>query len=188
MAFRFDKIPFNRFCKVLLACELRFPPTKPLKLFSHLIVKYSCNGLCACVRVSVKKFFSHTRAWNDIRFTLVHEMWIHYKLSLFSKCLSWSSLFLPFFFSLYVQLRFSFRFIFFFHLNTFIFNSFFSCSSSTVSCRSLAVECSFATIFFWVKVCVFFALCIIHFEHSPCDFCFTFSTRTHFTKTIAISF
>lgn len=55
---------------------------------------------------------------------------------------------------------------------------------STVSCRSLTVECSLATILAkFPCVYVFFMLCAAFTSTiPPCEFCFTFWTRTHFAE------
>lgn len=117
-----------------------------------------------------------------------HSKWIHYKLKYFS-CMSELAN-LDFFSRATLLLARSIFLFISFHLfyifrwahvfsvqhcmpNTFIFNFFFS-SSSTVSYRTLTVECSLATIL-EKFVCVFFlALCIIYFQHSPFEICFTF--------------
>lgn len=55
---------------------------------------------------------------------------------------------------------------------------------STVSCRSLTVECSLATILAkFPCVYVFYMLCAAFTFTIPlCEFCFTFWTRTHFAE------
>lgn len=180
VALWFDKIPFNDFAKrmyVHLQNKSRGtspPPShstfKTFGLLSVLIVKCtSCNGLCACVRLKVLFNMNrvsislphHTQNGYITNWTFLVHVWVSRSL----------------FFSL-VKLHFSFAlfFLYFISLVLYSLGSYF-CSPlhseyfyiqfffvflfiSTVSCRSLTVECSLATIL--AKFVYVFFLCFVH--------------------------
>lgn len=134
------------------------------------------------------KFFSHihahrirTKIWNGISVSLPHHTkWIDYKLRLFSASLSWPSLSFLYNFTSHSLYSFSIAFhsffiwrihvffspLFYFFIALWILlYSIFRRFFSTMSCRSLTVECSLATIFgkVWERAYFF---CFAHHSFS----------------------